>query len=425
MEGACENILLERTGHLYPPVWVDPDVQTRCAACGAKPGKWERHHCRLCGNIVCSLCSAKFRLPGRFEKKRSHANDLCRVCFGCRDACVKYWAEERPIPPSMVRCGYRQTIVDGRVHIHPPVIRSQFDYPQCLSCGRLHRKRHSCRLCGECFCNECSIKIDHVPAAFQIKFKTGPVRVCLPCRYRLKRGAILDGTVDDSMTAGDYDLSSFATLFGGDRFPRAPPKQHNIDDDKGSGQGQRAGGTGSRPQTPTGTVPWISHTNQAIPRGSVLFSDDVEDAGQDDVGAPFDLAQLAIGRPTSTIVYDTIPVPEPDIDIQSFSSGGTSASNQHLDDANSAPPSETLIALRLVERTRAGGDRTVGSLTVPATSTLEDIDRQIKLAVPILRQYDLEYYFRGRSIYREFFDVFVALHFDEHIVFSKSLSGSE
>lgn len=78
-----------------------------------------------------------------------------------------------------------------------------------------------------------------------------------------------------------------------------------------------------------------------------------------------------------------------------------------------------------MERTRAGGDRTVGSLTVPATSTLEDIDRQIKLAVPILRQYDLEYYFRGRSIYREFFDVFVALHFDEHIVFSKSLSGSE
>jgi FYVE/RhoGEF/PH domain-containing protein 5/6 len=58
------------------PVWVPDSEAVRCMICGDKfTFTQRRHHCRQCGNVVCSKCSAKKKeLPGQGKK---------RVCDSC------------------------------------------------------------------------------------------------------------------------------------------------------------------------------------------------------------------------------------------------------------------------------------------------------------------------------------------------------
>ena len=58
------------------PVWVPDSEAIRCMICGDKfTFTQRRHHCRQCGNVVCSKCSAKKKeLPGQGKK---------RVCDSC------------------------------------------------------------------------------------------------------------------------------------------------------------------------------------------------------------------------------------------------------------------------------------------------------------------------------------------------------
>jgi len=58
------------------PVWVPDSEALRCMICGDKFTLMQRrHHCRQCGNVVCSKCSAKKKeLPGQGKK---------RVCDSC------------------------------------------------------------------------------------------------------------------------------------------------------------------------------------------------------------------------------------------------------------------------------------------------------------------------------------------------------
>lgn len=58
------------------PVWVPDSEALRCMICGEKFTIMQRrHHCRQCGSVVCSKCSAKKKeLPGQGKK---------RVCDSC------------------------------------------------------------------------------------------------------------------------------------------------------------------------------------------------------------------------------------------------------------------------------------------------------------------------------------------------------
>lgn len=58
------------------PVWIPDSEALRCMICGEKFTLMQRrHHCRQCGSVVCSKCSAKKKeLPGQGKK---------RVCDSC------------------------------------------------------------------------------------------------------------------------------------------------------------------------------------------------------------------------------------------------------------------------------------------------------------------------------------------------------
>ncbi|GAA5964169.1 hypothetical protein JCM3765_005364 [Sporobolomyces pararoseus] len=50
----------------HAPVWVPDSKADKCMRCGSSFGLWRRkHHCRLCGGVVCWACSTKyFIIPG-------------------------------------------------------------------------------------------------------------------------------------------------------------------------------------------------------------------------------------------------------------------------------------------------------------------------------------------------------------------------
>ncbi|EJU02996.1 hypothetical protein DACRYDRAFT_99426 [Dacryopinax primogenitus] len=75
----------KKVEHFVPAVWVPDRKATACMRCG-KP--WtvlrRRHHCRLCGSVVCSRCSTKTFFivhpgaPGPSENKPTRA---CNTCY--------------------------------------------------------------------------------------------------------------------------------------------------------------------------------------------------------------------------------------------------------------------------------------------------------------------------------------------------------
>jgi hypothetical protein len=72
------------------PVWVPDSEALRCMICGDKFTLMQRrHHCRQCGNVVCSKCSAKKKeLPGQGKK---------RVCDSCY---TKSYSDSNSLSPS-------------------------------------------------------------------------------------------------------------------------------------------------------------------------------------------------------------------------------------------------------------------------------------------------------------------------------------
>lgn len=65
--------------NLVPPVWVEDSAAPSCHACNAHFTFFRgRHHCRICGNVVCASCSGK-----RFMISSSSA--ALRACISCYD----------------------------------------------------------------------------------------------------------------------------------------------------------------------------------------------------------------------------------------------------------------------------------------------------------------------------------------------------
>ncbi|KAK0545389.1 hypothetical protein OC845_005125 [Tilletia horrida] len=65
------------------PVWVPDSHADKCAVCGDAFGLWRRkHHCRLCGQVVCWSCSQRtFLIPSYQDGVEDQQARACTVCF--------------------------------------------------------------------------------------------------------------------------------------------------------------------------------------------------------------------------------------------------------------------------------------------------------------------------------------------------------
>lgn len=137
------------------------------------------------------MCAKKYHTPQEFKRK-DKAGPV-RVCLGCRDQALirRQKVEETPVlrPHQII------SVQHGKVHVHPPQWVPENAYNHCFEC-RESTGAHPffCRLCGEMFCTKCSVKLE-VPNAFRKKRnKSGPVRVCIECRYKVYAKVELDET---------------------------------------------------------------------------------------------------------------------------------------------------------------------------------------------------------------------------------------
>jgi len=59
--------------------WIDDELYQNCLSCGSEFSRLNRrHHCRLCGLLVCNPCG-----PKRAFFVSQGPKQLVRVCCGC------------------------------------------------------------------------------------------------------------------------------------------------------------------------------------------------------------------------------------------------------------------------------------------------------------------------------------------------------
>ncbi|KAH7469280.1 hypothetical protein PRIC2_013720 [Phytophthora ramorum] len=92
------KMLMAKVAH--PPVWVPDSERQECMECRKKFGSLgaRRHHCRMCGRVLCSACSAchvrakKLPFPARRRGKKNKAEKASantRVCNMCYEICTE------------------------------------------------------------------------------------------------------------------------------------------------------------------------------------------------------------------------------------------------------------------------------------------------------------------------------------------------
>jgi hypothetical protein len=189
---------------------VDEKSYNNCKSCSAKMDamfKKDKHHCRLCGQMFCSQCTQKYHVPLIFRIKNK--DGPARVCFSCVDGCMKEKAaaeakasssvdplsmskltlssleQSSTLPASL------QAMAGKAVEIAPPAEwQEESAFQSCPKCRVSKVTSYNCRVCGLRYCDKCTSKMD-VPPCFERKAKSGPSRVCDPCRYKVVQGAKL------------------------------------------------------------------------------------------------------------------------------------------------------------------------------------------------------------------------------------------
>lgn len=88
----------------FQPVWVSDAERPSCMECTKKFGVGSRrHHCRLCGRVLCSACASchvkgsqlPFKLRKRGKKKAESGTKKVRVCATCFDIVNEHAASGR------------------------------------------------------------------------------------------------------------------------------------------------------------------------------------------------------------------------------------------------------------------------------------------------------------------------------------------
>ena len=120
-------------------MWVDDNARTHCFVCNKKFNTARRkHHCRICGEVVCQACSPLTHVPGAKKKVRG---------------CLKCTAKSGDFVD-----------VDQRTH--------------CFICERKFNKitlrKCHCRTCGQVLCHTCAPFVE-IPGIGK------PVRRCTKC----------------------------------------------------------------------------------------------------------------------------------------------------------------------------------------------------------------------------------------------------
>eukprot|EP01064_Diplonema_japonicum_P031187 TRINITY_DN5502_c0_g1_i2.p1 TRINITY_DN5502_c0_g1~~TRINITY_DN5502_c0_g1_i2.p1 ORF type:complete len:292 (+),score=33.25 TRINITY_DN5502_c0_g1_i2:30-878(+) len=125
-------------------VWTPDEAVTGCQQCGVGFSfLLRRHHCRVCGEVVCGSCIRNSRVTMEWQQ----GSKQLKVCKGCRGAA---WMPD----------GDASTC------------------RQCESPFTMTTRRHHCRKCGRIFCSSC--------CAFKKDLPTSPgkvqsCRVCWGC----------------------------------------------------------------------------------------------------------------------------------------------------------------------------------------------------------------------------------------------------
>ncbi|KDQ15662.1 hypothetical protein BOTBODRAFT_31546 [Botryobasidium botryosum FD-172 SS1] len=82
-----ERSRMGQVDHFVPAIWVPDGRAAACMRCGERFGwRRRRHHCRLCGKVVCSSCSGStFYIADQSGKTKSSPK-AARACNACYDA---------------------------------------------------------------------------------------------------------------------------------------------------------------------------------------------------------------------------------------------------------------------------------------------------------------------------------------------------
>ncbi|UZJ52983.1 hypothetical protein CBS101457_002303 [Exobasidium rhododendri] len=106
------------------PVWVPDSRADRCACCSEMFGIWRRkHHCRLCGQVVCWACSSKYFLIAGYEE--GEEDRPARSCDTCYESVFPDTPEHSPNLPILkdkmsVSCTYSDARPISEVSLNTP-----------------------------------------------------------------------------------------------------------------------------------------------------------------------------------------------------------------------------------------------------------------------------------------------------------------
>lgn len=104
----------------------------------------------------------------------------------------------------------------------PDIWQEEKEFTACPKCRASKCVSYNCRVCGVRFCDKCSSKMD-VPPSFERKAKSGPSRVCDPCRYKVVSGSVkLVDRLSGAQGAAKA-LYGVAATGPGARAPPPPP----------------------------------------------------------------------------------------------------------------------------------------------------------------------------------------------------------
>lgn len=205
-----------------------------CDGCGSKRpiffvGKKFLQPCVLCGKQYCIRCCAFFVLPSRYLL-HSVKDGQARVCYNCEVGCR--FDEGVEINANMKKGETNSSVapsVSNSMHslvISPPKLVSKALYRNCLKCLKRSRQGHNCRLCGQLFCDSCSMMKSNIPEPFckasnssNGKQSGGDARICDRCFFLYSKGAKLYDNSEDK-TVGVSDVAAEI-----DKLASALPKQ--------------------------------------------------------------------------------------------------------------------------------------------------------------------------------------------------------
>ncbi|KAF0688561.1 Aste57867_19806 [Aphanomyces stellatus] len=92
----CENQRLKKIEILDPTEWIQDAARSKCAVCDLAFQFMlrTRHHCRMCGEVICRKCNTKVDVPTGLGNKQLRV----RVCVHCLTKCRETQTEllQRP-----------------------------------------------------------------------------------------------------------------------------------------------------------------------------------------------------------------------------------------------------------------------------------------------------------------------------------------